>query len=104
MHVRPIEVERTSGLLPSGPPNWVYTSVCHASLCTLLRGFGAMNGSCHAGLTPLTGWGVAGLPMYGGVDGAGPVFSIGVTASAAGAASRQAATAPARWRASRGIA
>src|SRR3954451_17215121 len=46
-----------------------------------------MNGSCQAGRTPLTGCGFAWLPMKGGVEGAGPVFSIGFAGCGAAVAS-----------------
>src|SRR4051794_31932219 len=63
-----------------------------------------MNGSCQAGATPPTGWAMAAWPMYGGVDGAGPVFSIGVAAwEAAGAIAIASAASARAARASRAM-
>ena len=76
MQVRPISVESVSGECRAGPRTACRRRSATASLWTLLRGFGAMYGFCQTGFVA-TGSGFAGLPMYSGVVGFGPVSAIG---------------------------
>src|SRR5579862_5592842 len=84
--------------MPSGPSSQ-YTSLIHASLCTLLRPFGAM-WRLWGGRFALMRVALHAAPLYGGSEVGAP-FAIGVAARAAVAATNTATSSIAHCRARR---